>query len=122
MASTKTTTRAQLFARIAETMADDTEVVTMCEKYIAQLSKPRPRKTNQEFELFCENVLAVMQNEDAELTSSEWTNVFNEANDTDIHVQKMTAALKALVNTSLVTAIRSDVSSAPTTYAAVENL
>ena len=36
-------TRKDLFARIAETMKDDHEVVEMCEKYIAQLSKPRRR-------------------------------------------------------------------------------
>ena len=41
-------TRKELFNRIAVEMADDPEVVAMCEKYIAALSKPRPRKANPE--------------------------------------------------------------------------
>ncbi len=41
-------TRKELFNRIAVEMANDPEVVAMCEKYIAALSKPRPRKANPE--------------------------------------------------------------------------
>ena len=43
-------TRKELFARIAEVMADDAEVVEMCDKYIAQLSKPRKAKVKPEVE------------------------------------------------------------------------
>lgn len=42
-------TRKDLFARIREAMSNDAEVVEMCDKYIAQLSKPR-KKSNAEVE------------------------------------------------------------------------
>lgn len=63
-------TKKDLFARIAETMKDDPAVVEMCEKYIAQLSKPRTRKPNQELMDFRGNVAAWLSEQTEPVTQT----------------------------------------------------
>ena len=100
MATTKTT-RAQLFARIAETMNDDFEVVEMCNKYIEQLNKPRTRKPNQKAIDFAEKLYNIMVEQDAELTCGEWVEVLAEQ-DVEASPQKVSNALTRLRGEGLV--------------------
>lgn len=105
MAETKAT-RKELFARIAETMANDPEVVKMCEKYIAQLSKPRKRKVNEAMIELANEVAAYMREDGQDYYTNkmlvEWYNG-EAADDTDrISYQKMAAVLRYLVGTGVV--------------------
>jgi hypothetical protein len=117
MATTKTT-RAQLFARIAETMANDSEVVEMCEKYIAQLSKPRPHKANPKVAEFAELLYNHMVAEDEELTASEWAGFLSDQVGETVSTQKVSAALSRLVKEGLVDRIVGETKSSKPLFAA----
>jgi hypothetical protein len=121
--STKTT-QAQLFARIAETMKDDAEVVALCEKKLAQLearkNAPRKPRVNTAAVEFAQAVYEMMVAEDADLTTKEWTAVWNENHEDQVSSQKVSAALRRLADDGLVN--RHDdanTSSAPSTFEAV---
>ena len=93
-------TRKDLFARIAETMKDDPEVVAMCEKYIAQLSKPRVHKTKPEVVEFRAAVASYLADAEEPMTNKELATAMN------VSAQKMAAALRWLVENGNV--IRTD--------------
>lgn len=93
----KTATRKELFARIAEFMNDDPEVVEMCEKYIKQLETPRKKKANTESLEFAEKVYAELAKMDAPVTNGEMAAHMTEVLGTPIHTQKTAYALKRLV-------------------------
>lgn len=108
----KKITRKDLFARIAETMADDAEVVAMCEKYIEQLSKPRERKVKPEVEMFREAVLAMLQEATGPMTNKEVAEAMQ------VSPQKASAALRFLVERNLVVRIDGEKKSDPATFVA----
>ena len=90
MAETKVT-RKVLFERVKEVMADDVEVVEMCEKYIEQLSKPRKTRVNQEAIDFANAVATHLAEAEGPKLNKEL------AAEMEVSPQKMAAALKRLV-------------------------
>lgn len=84
-------TRKVLFERVKEVMADDLEVVDMCEKYIAQLSAPRKTKVNQEAIDFANAVATHLAEAEGPKLNKEL------ATEMAVSPQKMAAALKRLV-------------------------
>lgn len=72
-------TRKDLFARIADVMSDDAEVVEMCEKYIEQLSKKREYKVKQEVLDFAEMVHGKLAEVGEVITAKELTDKINDA-------------------------------------------
>ena len=103
-------TRKDLFARIAETMKDDHEVVEMCEKYIAQLSKPRVHKTKPEVVEFRAAVLAALDNAEGPLTNKELATAMS------VSAQKMAAALRYLVGEGQVIRTEGEKKNDPATF------
>lgn len=87
---TEKTTRKELFERIAETMADDVEVVEMCEKYIAQLTKPRKKSVNKEALEFDAALATFMSEAEAPMRMSELAEAMGVA------WQKVSASLKRM--------------------------
>ncbi len=113
MAEIKTTQK-DLYARIANFMQDDPEVVEFCEKKIAQLERnaARPRKTrvNQEVVNFREDVFNALAEKDAPATNKELAAEFG------VSAQKMSAALRFLVKDGRVNRIEGEKKSAPATF------
>ena len=93
-------TRKDIFARIAERCADDPEIVELCEKQIAQLSKPRKPRENTEAIEFAAAVADVMAEFGEPVTNKML------AERCECSPQKMAAALRRLVNEGAV--IRTD--------------
>ena len=102
MIMTEKATRKELFARIAEVMADDQEVVEMCGKYIAQLSKPRKKAVNKEAEEFAAALATHMAEVAVPMTISEL------AEQMGVAWQKVSAALKRLVEQDAVIKIEGE--------------
>lgn len=103
-------TRKDLFARIAETMHNDPEVVEMCEKYIAQLSKPRVHKTKPEVVEFRAALATYLGEAEGPLTNKELAGVF------ECSAQKMAAGLRHLVEQGIVTRIEGEKKNDPATF------
>lgn len=95
MAETKVT-RKELFERIIDSMADDREVVEMCEKYIAQLTKPRKKTENKEAAEFRAAVATWLAEHEGAYTNAELAEAMG------VSAQKMSAALRVLVNNDVV--------------------
>lgn len=102
MIMTEKATRKELFARIAEVMADDQEVVEMCGKYIEQLSKPRKKAVNKEAEEFAAALATHMAEVAAPMTISEL------AEQMGVAWQKVSAALKRLIGQDAVIKIEGE--------------
>lgn len=113
------TTQKDLYARIADLLADDTEIVEFCEKKIAQLeraaARPRKAKVNQEVVDFREGVFAALVEKDAPVTNKEMAAEFG------VSAQKMSAALRFLVKEGRVTRIEGEKKSAPATFVVAED-
>lgn len=99
---TEKATRKELFARIAEAMAEDKEVVEMCDKYIEQLSKPRKKTVNKEAEEFAAALATHMAEVAAPMTISEL------AEQMGVAWQKVSAALKRLIGQDAVIKIEGE--------------
>lgn len=102
MSETKVT-RKELFARIANVMSDDEDVVAMCQKYIEQLSKKYEPKTKPETEQFCENVLQTLvqltkDENDKFVTSKEVREAYCEEFGEQVSAQKIASTLRKLVS------------------------
>lgn len=106
-------TRKDLFARIAETMKDDPEVVAMCEKYIAQLSKPRTHKTKPEVVEFRAAVASYLAEAEGPMTNKELAAAM------EVSAQKMAAALRYLVGEGLVSRTEGEKKNDPATFVAI---
>ena len=113
MAETKTTQK-DLYARIATVMADDFEIVEFCQKKIDQIernaARPRKTKVNQEVVDFRENVLAKLGEFDHPVTNKEMAAEFA------VSAQKMSAALRFLVNEGRVIRHEGEKKSDPATF------
>lgn len=101
MSETKAT-RKELFARIANVMADDEEVVVMCQKYIEQLSKKYEPKEKPEVEKFRSDVLFILMcltedDVDKFVTSKEVREAYCEKFEDQVSAQKVSSALRKLV-------------------------
>lgn len=106
----KKITRKDLFARIAETMADDAEVVAMCEKYIEQLSKPRERKVKPEVEEFRMAVIQLFVNAGVEMTNKQVAEAMQ------VSSQKSSAALRTLVERGMIVRVEGEKKSDPAVF------
>lgn len=115
MAETKAT-RKELFTRIAETMANDQEVVEMCEKYIEQLSRPRKKKVNESMIAIGNDTLEYMRTTGAAVTNKELYTWYNETHDEQISSQKMAAVMRYLVSENKVNKIVGEKTSDPVKY------
>lgn len=104
----KKMTRKQMFAHIAEVMAEDTEVVEFCNHQIELIEKnaARPRKTkkNAEVETFRANVHAYMETVEGEVTAKVVAEALTESLEMGISVQKASAALRFLAQEGIVIA------------------
>ena len=113
MAETKTTQK-DLYARIATLLADDPEIVAFCEKKIAQLernaARPRKTKVNQEVVDFREDVFNKLVEIGEPVTNKDMAAEFG------VSAQKMSAALRFLVQQGRVTRIEGEKKSAPATF------
>lgn len=90
------TTQKELFARIAETMSEDAEVVALCEKYIEQLSRPRKKRENTEAIEFRAAVATAMEDAGIPMTLKEIADVMG------VSYQKVRPALTALQDAGVV--------------------
>ena len=117
MAETKTT-RKDLFVRIAETMANDPEVVEMCNKYIEQLTKPRKKKVNETFLALCGAIANHMQNGEAYTNKElvEWANSNLGEGEDKISSQKMAAVMRHLAGVGTVVKETGEKASDPAQY------
>lgn len=83
-------TQKELFERIAEAMADDAEVVELCEKYVKRISAPRSRKKNEEFEEFTNGVATWLAEHEGAHTLTEMAEALG------VSRQKVTPAITSL--------------------------
>ena len=111
-------TRKDLFARIAEVMADDREVVEFCNKQIEQLSRPRKKKVNEAFIALTAQVAGAMT-PGTEYTNKELVEMYNtEIADEgeSVSSQKMAAVMRHLVGEGKVEKIAPEKASDPARY------
>lgn len=115
MTETKTTQK-DLYARIAEYMADDPEVVAFCEKKIEQIEKnaarPRKPKVNQEVIDFRAAVYDALTGRTEPATNKELAAEFG------VSAQKMSAALRFLVKEGRIERHEGEHKSDPATFTA----
>ena len=108
----KKITRKELFARIAEVMAGDPEVVEMCEKEIARLSKPRKPRENKAAIAFAEDVFALLEGTDGPMTNGEiagaMSNGAQKGEEGYVSFQKVAAAIRRLEGEGRVTRIKGE--------------
>lgn len=108
-------TQKQMYAFIAEQMADHAEVVEFCEKKIEQLSKERkPRKTAEDVIARREAALAVLKDADGPIAGS----VIAEA--AGMTKGQATAAVRYLVEHGMAVKFAGEKSKDPMTYAIAE--
>lgn len=117
----KKITRKELFARIAEVMADDPEVKELCEKEIARLSKPRKPRENKAAIAFAEDVFAYLEGMDGALTNGEiaagLSNGAEKGEDGYVSFQKVAAAIRRLEGEGRVTRIKGEKAKDKDTFA-----
>lgn len=85
-------TRKDVLARIKELVGEEeVEVHEFCDKMIAALEKPRPKRVKPEMEEFREDVYAFVEEAGVPVTNADVTAAF------ETSPQRTAAALKALV-------------------------
>jgi len=104
-------TRKELFARVKEVMSDDPEVVEMCDKYIASLSKPRKKTENPEMAEWRSGVATWLSEQDSPVSQA----VAGEA--LGVSPQKAGAALRWLVGEGIAVVVEGEKKSDPKMYA-----
>lgn len=114
MAETKAT-RKELYARIKEVMANDPEVVELCDKQLETLNRPRKKKVNEEMVAIGEQVAVHLVGMEPQ-TNKELYTWYNEIADDAISSQKMAAAMRYLVGIGKVNKIVGEKTSDPVKY------
>ena len=114
---TEKITQKQIFAHIAEVMADDEMVVEFCEKKIAQIearaAKPRsPRKPKPEVVEFRAKVAEFLEGADGPVCAADVRDAF------DVSIQKASAALRFLVKDGKAQTVESEKARDPKRYIA----
>lgn len=117
MAETKAT-RKELYVRIKEVMADDPEVVELCDKQLEQLNRPRKKKVNGEMVAIGAAVAEHLVGMEAQ-TNKELYTWYNEGAAEPISSQKMAAVMRHLVGEGKVEKIVGDKASDPVKYALI---
>ena len=100
-------TKKELFARIMDVMAEDQEVVEMCEKYIKQLSS---KKVNKAAEEFAQAAATFLAEAEGPMTCSEIAIAMG------VTPQKVAPAMRKLVEAEAVIAIPGEKKKDPTSY------
>jgi|GEM_PF-4706635 len=108
-------TRKELFARIADVMFENEEVVEMCNKYIEQLSTPRKKTVNKAAEEFAHGVATWMSDYEGE----EPITLKVAAEALDVSWQKVNAAMRFLINEGAVEIVPGEKAKDPNTYVLV---
>lgn len=117
----KKITRKELFARIAEVMGNDPEVVEMCEKEIARLSKPRKPRENKAAIAFAESVAEFMGAAEGPMTNGEiaagLSNGAEKGEEGYVSFQKVAAAIRRLEGEGRVIRIKGEKAKDKDTFA-----
>lgn len=117
MAEIKTTQK-DLFARIMTVMADDAEVVALCENKIAQIernaARPRKARVNEEVVKFRADVLEYLRTDAPDETTAKTNKELAEY--FGVSAQKMSAALRFLVAEGTVIRMEGEKKSAPARF------
>ena len=96
----KKITRKELFARIAEVMADDPEVAELCAKEIERLSRPRKPRENKAAIAFAETVREFLAQAEGPMTNGEIANALSNGAEKGeegyVSFQKVAAAIRRL--------------------------
>lgn len=110
-------TRKELYARIAEAMANDPEVVELCNKQIEALSRPRKKKVSQE-NLDLAAAVATHLSNGGDYTNKELVEWINTDTDEEnrISSQKMAAIMRHLVGMGTVIKMTGEKPSDPAVY------
>lgn len=116
---TEKITQKQIFAHIAEVMADDEMVVEFCQKKIDQIearaAKPRsPRKPKPEVVEFRAKVAEFLEGADGPVCAADVRDAF------DVSIQKASAALRFLVKDGKAQTVESEKARDPKRYIAAD--
>ena len=114
---TQKITQKQIFAHIAEVMADDEMVVEFCQKKIDQIearaAAPRkPRKPKPEVVEFRAKVAEFLETADGPIAAADVRDAF------DVSIQKASAALRFLVQDGKAEVVESEKARDPKRYIA----
>lgn len=116
MATSKGMTQKAMFEHIMDVMSDDMEVVEFCERKIAQLSKPRARKTSAVVE-FREKLKSFMAEVDGPMSCGEMAALMTDQLGEVISAQKVSAAFRYFVKSGEMVEVEVEKKSAPKLYA-----
>lgn len=109
-------TQKDMFAHIAEVMSDDLEVVEFCNRKIAQLSKPRIRKTDAKVEEFREKLLDFMKELNSPMGCGELAEIMTDQLGERISAQKVSAAFRWYTDNGVMQVAESAKKSDPKRY------
>lgn len=116
MATSKGMTQKAMFEHIMAAMADDMEVVEFCERKIAQLSKPRARKTSAAVLEFRAAVKDFMAEVDAPMSCGELAAILTDKLGETVSPQKVSAAFRHFVQTGEMVEVETEKKSSPKLY------
>lgn len=117
MATSKGMTQKAMFEHIMDVMSDDMEVVEFCERKIAQLSKPRARKTSAAVVEFREKLKAFMAEVDGPMSCGEVAAAMTDQLGEVVSAQKVSAAFRYFVKSGEMVEVETEKKSAPKLYA-----
>lgn len=118
MATSKGMTQKAMFEHIMDVMSDDMEVVEFCERKIAQLSKPRARKTSAAVVEFREKLKAFMAEVDGgPMSCGEMAALMTDQLGEVVSAQKVSAAFRYFVKSGEMVEVETEKKSAPKLYA-----
>ena len=116
MATSKGMTQKAMFEHIMDVMSDDMEVVEFCERKIAQLSKPRARKTSAAVVEFREKLKAFMAEVDSPKSCGQMAMVMTDQLGEAVSAQKVSAAFRYFVKSGEMVEVGTEKKSAPKLY------
>lgn len=117
MATSKGMTQKAMFEHIMDVMSDDMEVVEFCERKIAQLSKPRARKTSAAVVEFREMLKSFMTEVDGPMSCGEMAALMTDQLGEVISTQKVSAGFRYFVKSGEMVEVETEKKSAPKLYA-----
>lgn len=117
MATSKGMTQKAMFEHIMAVMSDDVEVVEFCERKIAQLSKPRTRKTSAAVLEFRAALKDYMAEVDEAVSCGQAALALTERMGEKVSVQKVSAGFRYFVKTGEMFEVETEKKSDPKLYA-----
>lgn len=116
MATSKGMTQKAMFEHIMAAMSDDVEVVEFCERKIAQLSKPRVRKTSAAVVEFRGKLLEFMQGTGVPMSCGEVALAMTDQLGETVSPQKVSAGFRHFVQTGEMVEVETEKKSDPKLY------